>query len=172
MKICENCNQQHDGSYGSGRFCNNKCARGYSTKNKRKEINEKVSNTLKKEKIIQYCLYCEKEFGVIPSRQHHKCCSKSCAAKYYIQNNPQKAKRDRSISGRKSVENQQKRSKNEIYFAELCQNCFKSIEVNKSIFNGWDADIIIYDLKIAILWNGKWHYEQIGKKTFFRTSPK
>ena len=23
--ICENCNKEHDGSYGSGRFCSSKC---------------------------------------------------------------------------------------------------------------------------------------------------
>lgn len=46
MKKCENCNHEHDGSYGSGRFCNSKCARGFSTKKKRKEINNKVSDKL------------------------------------------------------------------------------------------------------------------------------
>lgn len=46
MKICENCKSEHDGIYGSGRFCTIKCARGFSTKSKRKEINEKVSKTL------------------------------------------------------------------------------------------------------------------------------
>ena len=44
---CENCNQTHDGDYGSGRFCCTKCARGFSTKNKRQAINEIVSNRLK-----------------------------------------------------------------------------------------------------------------------------
>ena len=47
MAICENCNQEHNGTYGSGRFCSSKCARGFSTKAKRKEINEKVSATFK-----------------------------------------------------------------------------------------------------------------------------
>ena len=32
------------------------------------------------------------------------------------------------------------------------------------MFNGWDADIILLEEKIAILWNGKWHYEKITKK--------
>jgi len=45
--ICENCWKIHNGSYGSGRFCDQKCARAFSTKNKRKEINQKVSNTIK-----------------------------------------------------------------------------------------------------------------------------
>ena len=33
------------------------------------------------------------------------------------------------------------------------------------MFNGWDADVIIPELKIAVLWNGKWHYEEIMKGT-------
>lgn len=43
---CESCNKKHDGSYGSGRFCSSRCARGFSTKNKREEINKKVSKSL------------------------------------------------------------------------------------------------------------------------------
>jgi hypothetical protein len=46
MRKCEYCENEHDGDYGSGRFCNHICARGFSTKAKRKEINEKVSRTL------------------------------------------------------------------------------------------------------------------------------
>lgn len=49
---CENCGCEHNGSYGSGRFCSIKCARSFSTKNKRKEINKKVSNSLKGFKTI------------------------------------------------------------------------------------------------------------------------
>lgn len=66
---CENCNREYDGSYGSGRFCSVKCARGFSTKGKRKEINEKVSKTLcgykfinnKKTKVSKKrCINCNK----------------------------------------------------------------------------------------------------------------
>jgi hypothetical protein len=45
--FCENCKIAHTGDYGSGRFCCAKCARGYSTKSNRSEINAKVSATLK-----------------------------------------------------------------------------------------------------------------------------
>ena len=31
--ICENCGKEHNGEYGSGRFCCSKCARSFSTKN-------------------------------------------------------------------------------------------------------------------------------------------
>lgn len=44
---CEACNVEHDGTYGSGRFCNLKCARSFSSRSKRKEINEKVSERLR-----------------------------------------------------------------------------------------------------------------------------
>jgi hypothetical protein len=44
--ICENCGINHNGDYGSGRFCSPKCSRGFSTKAKRLEINEKLSNVI------------------------------------------------------------------------------------------------------------------------------
>lgn len=43
---CENCGIEHLGNYGSGRFCSSKCSRGFSTKAKRSEINEKIANTI------------------------------------------------------------------------------------------------------------------------------
>lgn len=51
MRICENCGKQHDGKYGTGRFCSNSCAHSYSTKSNREAINQKVSNTLKSSSI-------------------------------------------------------------------------------------------------------------------------
>ena len=38
---CEYCNKEHNGSFATGRFCNRSCSNGFSTKAKRKEINEK-----------------------------------------------------------------------------------------------------------------------------------
>lgn len=96
--ICENCGNEHDGSYGSGRFCSVKCARGMSTKLKREEINKKVSlkltgrkltdyhkkqieagnNFNRKEKIIKHCLECGKEIKCRPCEQNRKYCSNKC----------------------------------------------------------------------------------------------
>jgi len=45
--VCDNCEIEHNGHYGSGRFCSVKCARGFSTKNKREDISKKVSQKLK-----------------------------------------------------------------------------------------------------------------------------
>lgn len=44
---CETCGKNHDGSYGSGRFCCQACARSFATSKNRKEINQKVSKSLK-----------------------------------------------------------------------------------------------------------------------------
>jgi len=52
---CENCSVEHDGTYASGRFCSQKCSRGFSTKSKRELISEKVSLRLRKEKICNFC---------------------------------------------------------------------------------------------------------------------
>lgn len=38
---------------------------------------------------------------------------------------------------------------------------FPDILHNVPMFNGWDADIIIPSKNIAILWNGRFHYEDI-----------
>jgi hypothetical protein len=59
---CENCEKEHNGSYGSGRFCSSKCARGFSTKSKRQEISKKVSKKLKgKIKKHIFCKSCGNE---------------------------------------------------------------------------------------------------------------
>lgn len=44
---CENCQLPHDGSYGSGRFCSQRCASSFSTKARRSEINSKVGDKLR-----------------------------------------------------------------------------------------------------------------------------
>lgn len=71
-----------------------------------------------------------------------------------------------SLMGRKSVaiQSENRRSKNEIHFADLCKKNFSGVETNKPIFNGWDCDVILADQKVAVMWNGKWHYEKITKK--------
>jgi 5-methylcytosine-specific restriction endonuclease McrA len=83
--ICEYCNKVHGGIYGSGRFCSNKCARGFSTRDKRKEINKRVSLKLRKlSRVDRICEYCSikynKRYG------SGRFCSKKCAtsfASYY-----------------------------------------------------------------------------------------
>lgn len=79
---CENCGKPHNGEYGSGRFCSIKCARSFSTKNKRKQINEKVSETLKGSghgKVMLTCQNCGVEFKVNWNKRNQKYCSRKCS---------------------------------------------------------------------------------------------
>lgn len=69
MKKCEYCNKEHDSTYGSGRFCNNKCARGFSTKIKRNEINEKVSKKLIGIKTNDH-IYSEEKWKIIKEKRN------------------------------------------------------------------------------------------------------
>lgn len=78
--ICENCKNEHDGSYATGRFCSEKCARGFSSKEKRLEINKKVSLTLGGDGKSGYgsCLACGATI-----RMKEKFCNNKCQTNYF-----------------------------------------------------------------------------------------
>lgn len=142
-------------------FCSRSCA------NKRvhtEETKEKIRKSLSekfKEQIIK-CPNCQISF--VKRNKATKYCSRTCAAKHYA-NSPE-GKLHHVKMGQKSAQSQSetRRSKNEIMFAELCQNHFNFVTTNDAIFNGWDADVIIHDHKIAVMWNGNWHYKKLTTK--------
>lgn len=81
--ICENCKSEHDGTYGSGRFCCKSCASSFSTKIKRKEINKKVSTKLKGKRWIdgnshQICEYGCGNLAKYQLKNDRWCCSQYC----------------------------------------------------------------------------------------------
>ena len=94
-----------------------------------------------------------------------KFCSVNCIHSHQQTNNEykEKAKLNGQKGGKKSAHSQQRRSKSEVMFAELCDEHFGKDDVlcNEPIFDGWDADVIIRGKKIAVFWNGPWHYKQI-----------
>jgi len=135
-------------------YCNNTCSHS-------RIITESVKKSISKKLTIIHskkCPQCLNEFKT--NKKKKIFCSRSCSSKYNMIQNREKFVK----AGLKSVISQNRRSKNEIYFANLCQNEFNNIKTNEPMFNGWDADVIISELKIAILWNGKWHYKKITKK--------
>ena len=157
-------------------FCSHSCAAKFNNKNRTvsEQQKSKTKNTLKnyyksliKTKKERKCIVCGKEYykSLTPSSTL-KMCSKECSEFYKA--NRKLFLSDESLEklskgGRKSVDVQgeKRRSKNEIYFYELCKKHFKNVEHNKRMFNGWDADVIIEDIKYAIMWNGVWHYKEI-----------
>ena len=164
---CKNCKLKDAlkySKYTSGEFCSKICSRGYSTKNKRKEINKKISESLTgrgNDNVKIICKICKDNFEVRWKERKRKFCSISCASVY--RNTELGVGRIAGLASAKS-QSELKRSKNEIYFADLCIKHFNKVLTNESIFNGWDADVIIEDIKTAVMWNGKWHYEKITKK--------
>jgi len=78
MKKCEYCNIDHDGKFGKGRFCSIGCAKGFSTKVKRKFINEIVSLKMRNgvpKNINSVCVICKSSF-ITEGRK--KTCSDEC----------------------------------------------------------------------------------------------
>lgn len=78
---CEKCNKEHNGSYGSGRFCSSKCARGFSTKANREDINNKIRKKLKEsahKKIQKTCPECNSSFLVNWNKRNQITCSNKC----------------------------------------------------------------------------------------------
>lgn len=159
---CEKCGRVMTVFYGSGRFCSRSCAntRQHSEETKAKIGKSGLNRVYKRDiskNIISYernpnrCTQCGKALSY--NMRFRKTCSDECLHTL------------RSELGKKLVALQNLRSKNEIAFCQLCEQHFGKENVlhNVSMFNGWDADIIIPDLKVVILWNGPWHYIEISK---------
>ena len=120
-------------------------------------------NGYKRPVVLQpvVCLLCKNNFQ--PKHSIQKLCSIKCKRLYeQTEQYKKRAVQYGQKGGKISAKSQSRRSKNEIYFAELCRQYY-DITTNEQYFDGWDADIIIHSEKIAILWNGAWHYKQISK---------
>jgi len=171
--LCKNCDKplsykRSKSNYN--KFCTKSCAAIFNnTGRMNSQISKnKVSNTLKDlyenyEKprngitkscyphslvLFQNCCVCNKLF----SKKRHlktKSCSIECNNKLHI------------LSGQASAKVQKRRSKDEIKLYELIKPLVKCIEHNERMFEGWDADILLPDYKIAISWNGPWHYKDM-----------
>lgn len=145
-------------------YCSRSCA------NRRvftEETNAKRSSTLyrtlgKKKPLVKHCIKCG---NILDKRNVTGYCVRCYGAVRAASMTTQTRQKLRQ-AGLKSVAKQSntRRSKNEIAFCNLCQSQFTNVKHNLPIFNGWDADIILMDQKIAILWNGPWHYKPISAK--------
>jgi hypothetical protein len=94
------------------------------------------------------CKICKNEFKCNIT-SNRKFCSKKCISSY---------------AGRKSAKVNIKRSKQEIQLFELIRTIQPKVKNNFIIAKDWDADIVLEDEKIAIFWNGPWHYREMNFK--------
>ena len=150
------------------------------------EILQKISNASKRhweeyrkthpKKEKQYkeltCKICGKKYTV---KEHNSLyyCSDECRNIAYNKHNSghkrnisEETRLKLSLAGQNSAKKQaeERRSKNEKYFCSLCEKYFENVEHNIPMFNKWDADVIIHDIKVAVLWKGPWHYRKITDK--------
>lgn len=146
------------------KFCSSSCSAKYNNNGKTRsdESKSKTSKSLKEfykknptppkpKKMLQIiCENCQSSFFHTSMK---KTCSNSCYKS--IQ------KKHGQKGGKKSANIQTIRSKDEILLYKLCKNYFNNVSHNEIIIDGWDADIILTDYKVAILWNGPWHYRKM-----------
>lgn len=152
-KECPKCGK----SFAANReFCSRKCANShFVSEDHKKKVSETLKQKYPKNNTIRRCLDCGKEI----SRNSKGYCKK-CAPKHKIVSAETREKLRQAGKKSANTQKEKRRSKNEILFSELISENFK-IVCNEPMFNGWDADIIIPSKKIAILWNGNWHYKEI-----------
>lgn len=154
------------------KFCNNSCAASYNNRNRDRtnpDYRKNVSESLKS--FYEAHPKSSSLFRNVPC----KCCGKivlksktgfcsDCSHKNREITNDLHLKLSRAGRQSASVQANVRRSKNEIYFSDEIHKKFSDSVNNVNMFNGWDADVIIPSLKIAILWNGIWHYKNIKGK--------
>ena len=114
--VCETCGCTHDGMYGCGRFCSQKCARAYSSKHKTRENHRAVGAKLHDryailhpERIFQ-CLDCHKHLIHITKTGY----CKSCYRKHF----PMTAETRKKISMKQKGKSRWNIKRNQISFAE------------------------------------------------------
>ena len=177
---CEKCNIEHDGRYGSGRFCSQSCSRSFSTQKKRSLINEKVSSKLKNRgngKVEIICQYCKKELEVSWSRRNQKSCSVSCSSKFNWTGNGFRENLSRinsEIAFKRHKDGDSKfgwstRKKLEPSYPEkIAIGTLDSLNVEYEYempFGKYFVDFAIHDLMIAIEIDGRQHKKEERRKT-------
>lgn len=76
---CEKCDKDHDGKFGSGRFCSKSCS---NSRERTTEFREKVSTKLKIIRQPIECINCRISFK--PKKKFQAYCSRLCAQKINI----------------------------------------------------------------------------------------
>lgn len=188
IEFCLECNSKLNENRTNNRtkFCNSSCSAKHSNKNRdnsfhqnlktincfgcSKEIKVKIATAIKnykcdvcldKQHIIKNGRFCKNCSNPLLGKQQSYC-SRIC--QYKSINYHELGK----LAGKASVLVQTRRSKNEDCFGELCKQKFIDVKTNIPIFNGWDADVILMNEKIAVLWNGIWHYKDVRKGHSFK----
>jgi very-short-patch-repair endonuclease len=195
MKKCDNCDNLHDSKIGSGRFCSPKCSKSFSTKGKRKEINEKISHSLKgriikedpillRNRVKDNCKFCKLEYE--KKKKNQKYCSRICSSRDCTELSKEKIKnkyKERIEKGEhKGWQTRNIESYPEKFFKSVLQNLNikydfnlpvnkKSLGLDESSCYFLDFYIEINNRKIDLEIDGKQHdYKERKEKDKIRDS--
>lgn len=104
--ICEKCHCEHDGTYGSGRFCSRSCA---NSRIKNDVIKEKISKTLLERRKLgifktnfeeRFCKDCGKKLGFRNKSGYcHNCIQKHINARDEVKEKHRKVQLDKIANG-------------------------------------------------------------------------
>lgn len=165
---CVKCNKTLSGK-DQKKFCSRSCSVCFNNRIKivSEEQKQKTSQTLKKRAdkkgrkypyengtYIRTCIMCNVNFPHNKPTKH--LCSKSCQDKLKRIINKQIEERIGGVWQRRNS-----RSRGERLFAEKLTQVGINVITNKKMFEGFDADVILPDYKLAIHWNGAWHWKPI-----------
>jgi len=153
---CKNCEKKKAikySKYSNGEFCSKECSRSFSTKEKRKEINLKVSQSLKgkgNNPVENSCFHCKKKFVIEWKRRDQKFCSKECQnnGREYSEESRKSLskhakKRNGTLEGRKRMRDIGRKggfgkkgftTGGNRYESSIEKKCFEFLEMNKISF--------------------------------------
>ena len=166
-KVCERCGKEYtlECKNATERFCSRSCA---NTRQHSLETRRKISKS-----AVEYCrshpdkfpsLVAPDKFCSVCGKKLYKS-NKTGFCKAHVRLNPvsEETRLKLSKAGRRSaqVQKEARRSKIEALFFEEVSKIFSDAEANKLIVDGWDADVFIPSLNLAIFWNGACHYYPI-----------
>lgn len=168
--ICENCGKEHDGSYGSGRFCCVSCRVSFTNKNRgkhSKETKQKISESIHNKRTLKHCKVCGNTFYRGEGYKTSKVfCCEECHNNWsnnkhiYIDFNTKVKK----INATKHINNTYKKSKLEdecyILLKEYYPDIIRQYSSNVYPFN---CDFYIPSFDLYIEYNGFWTH---GKHLF------
>lgn len=166
MKKCEKCNKEHDGRFGSGRFCSIQCS---NSRNLSRKTYEEISRKLKYLKPMRYvdknCVICGEKFKVKYGRRTKKTCSRICS-NISMRVNVSKKMKEMHLAGliKRWNINRSSLSYAEKFFKRVLDN--NDIKYKIDFLAGkYFIDFAIRDKKIALEIDGKQHEQQERKES-------
>lgn len=157
IKHCPQCDIKLTNN--TNKFCSRTCAAIYNN-------THRIVNRTSTRKVHQ-CSVCGCSYTPIKRR---KTCSDECHMIRCIENakrmwdNNECTPHTCSKGGKKSASINVKRSKDEIQLFDMVKQTFPDALANSIVVDGWDADVLVPSLSLAIMWNGPWHYKEMGIK--------